>query len=63
MTSEPVYQALFLGAGPQMQCDEMLVALIGGGLLRYALRPKRSQTEVLVQPIAGGAVVGMWSAW
>lgn len=33
-------------------------ALVGGGLLRYALRPKKLRTEVIVDPTAGGVSVG-----
>jgi hypothetical protein len=36
-------------------------ALIGGGLLRYALRPKTLRTEVIVDPTNGGVTVG--AAW
>lgn len=39
-------------------------ALVLAGLVRYALRPKRVRTEVIVEPSPGGAVVGLvWSGW
>lgn len=37
-------------------------ALVVGGLLHYALRPKRIKTEVLVEPGGAGATIGVsWS--
>lgn len=39
-------------------------ALVAGALVRYALRPKRVKTEVVVEPVPGGATLGVsWVSW
>ena len=59
MTSEPAYQALFLGAGPQMQCGVgQFTRLLGETIEK--LDPGSSTTLTLTR--SEGSVADIWRA-
>ena len=59
MTSEPAYQALFLGAGPQMQCGVgQFTRLLGEAIEKLA--PGSSTTLTLTR--AEGSLAEIWRA-